>query len=93
LLYAGGGLFILLIRLPRVLRDIRRSTRRHDLLPLVLPPLVAGLVVSAVGEITGYAFGAGEATEQLVKLELYKARYVRERDRQTLEAWSLNVPE
>jgi hypothetical protein len=59
--------------------------------PLVLPPLVFGLVVSAAGEMVGYLFGAGQATEELAKMELFKAQYLTRRDREKLEALSLKV--
>jgi hypothetical protein len=59
--------------------------------PLVLPPLVFGLVVSAVGEMVGYLFGGGQATEELAKMELFKVQYLTRGDREKLEALSLKV--
>ena len=91
LLYASGAPLIPLVRVPRVLRDMRQSSERHVLLSGVLPLLVIGLIVSAVGEMVGYLFGAGNATERLARMELYKIDYLTERDRQTLEARSLSV--
>jgi glycosyltransferase involved in cell wall biosynthesis len=86
LLYAGGAPLIPLVRLSRVLQDIRSSTRRRELLPRVVPPLIVGLTVSALGELIGYVFGAGEAVERLAKMELHKVRHVTESDRQRLQA-------
>jgi len=82
LLYSGGAPLIPLVRLPRILRDIRRSGRERQLLPKVLPPLIIGLVVSAVGEMIGYAFGAGKAMEWLSKTELYKVPHLVQPERE-----------
>jgi glycosyltransferase involved in cell wall biosynthesis len=81
-LYVGGAPLIPLVRLLRILRDIRRSGRQRQLLPWVLPALVAGLIVSAVGEMVGYALGVGKAVERASHLELYKAAYVTKQERQ-----------
>ncbi len=91
LLYAGGSPLIPLVRVPRVWRDLCRSTFPRARWPFILPPLLVGLVVSAVGEMVGYVFGAGDATEQLARMELFKMEYLTERDRRKLEAWSLDV--
>lgn len=91
LLYAGGSPLIPLVRVPRVLRDLGRSTFPRARWPFILPPLLIGLVVSAIGEMVGYVFGAGDATEQLAKMELFKTEYLTERDRHKLEVWSLDV--
>lgn len=70
LLYICGAPLIPAVRLWRVLRDVRRSGRQHELLPGVLPTLIAGLVVSGTGEFLGYLLGrAGRAVEQLYHLE------------------------
>jgi hypothetical protein len=91
LLYAGGSPLIPLVRIPRVLQDLRRSTFPRARWPFILSPLVIGLVVSAVGEMVGYVCGAGNATEQLARMELFKMEYLTERDRHKLESWSLDV--
>jgi hypothetical protein len=85
-LYSLGSPLIPLVRLPRVLRQIRGSTRRRDLLPGVVAPLAVGLVASALGEMVGYALGAGDATARLAEMELHKVDHVTERDRQGLDA-------
>ena len=85
-LYALGSPLIPLVRLPRVLRQIRGSTRRRDLLPGVVAPLAVGLVASALGEMVGYGLGPGDATARLAEMELHKVDHVTERDRQGLDA-------
>jgi hypothetical protein len=91
--YALGSPLIPLVRLPRALRDIRRSARRHDLMPRIVPLLVAGLALSAAGEAAGYAFGGGRATIRLAEMELHKAAHVNARDRLALAAWTPEAAE
>jgi glycosyltransferase involved in cell wall biosynthesis len=81
LLYISGGPLIPLVRLRRTVRDIRRSGRHRDLLPGILPSLILGLTMHGLGEIMGYAFGAGEAVQRRVSFELNRCRHVAERDR------------
>jgi glycosyltransferase involved in cell wall biosynthesis len=81
LLYTGGAPLIPLVRLPRILEDIRRSARWRDVLPKVLPALLVSLSVSAVGEMIGYAFGSGDSMEKLARLELNKIPHLAKRDR------------
>jgi myo-inositol 2-dehydrogenase/D-chiro-inositol 1-dehydrogenase len=91
LIYSAGSLLIPLVRFPRVCSDLRRSTCPRMQWPLILPPLFLGLVASAVGEMAGYAFGAGNAMLQAAKMELFKFQFLTKRDRRKLEAWSLQV--
>ncbi len=78
--YTGAAPLIPLVRLPRILRYIRRSGRSRELMPRLLPALLLSLVVSAVGEMVGYAFGAGNALQKATEVELHKARYLAARD-------------
>lgn len=80
LLYTGGAPLIPVVRLPRILRDIRRSGRQVELLPMVLPSLIMGLLVSAAGEMVGYAFGEGKSMAWLSRLELHKVLHLTERE-------------
>jgi hypothetical protein len=80
--YAAGSPLIPAVRMPRVLRDVRRSGRRAELLPAILPTLLLGLVLSALGELAGYLAGPGASAERLSRIELYKQRYVRPEERQ-----------
>ena len=85
LLYGGGAALIPLVRLSRVLRDISRSTHRQLLLPRIVPSLLLGLLVSAVGEAVGYLMGCGTATERLAEMELHKLKYITKQDRLAIE--------
>lgn len=73
LLYAGGAPLIPLVRLRRLARDARRA-RRVRILIGVLPLVIAGLAVSAAGEMVGYAVGAGDAIRKLCFLEFRPER-------------------
>lgn len=81
LLYAGGAPFIPLVRFWRILRRARQAGPRS--LPLkVLPALILGLVVSALGELLGYASGAGDAKLKLSTFEFHRVRHLANQPRQ-----------
>jgi hypothetical protein len=79
LLYAAGSPLIPLVRLGRILRDMRRS-RSIGFILGALPALSVSLVVSAVGEGLGYAFGVGRAMLRVNEMEVHKEQYVRRAD-------------
>jgi hypothetical protein len=80
LAYATAWPLIPLVRLRRVFRDVRRAPS-HGVLPRVLPPVLLGLTVSALGEATGYLLGPGEAPEKVSAYEFHRDRHVTRRDR------------
>jgi hypothetical protein len=82
LFYTGGAPLIPVVRFRRILQQLRRSDRRRDLPPGVLPTLVLGLFVSAVGEMMGYALGAGDAKQKLSNFEFHRYQHLAKRDRQ-----------
>jgi GT2 family glycosyltransferase len=84
LLYTGGAPLIPVVRFRRALQQLRRSGQRRNLPPGVLPTLILGLVVSAVGEMMGYALGAGDAKQKLSNFEFHRYRHVREQDEQVV---------
>jgi hypothetical protein len=83
--YAGAWPLIPLVRLRRVFRDLGRA-REHGVFPRVLPPVVLGLVVSALGEATGYLLGPGDAPERVSAFEFHRDRHVTRRDRAAMAA-------
>jgi hypothetical protein len=83
LLYAVGTPAVVPLRLRRTLRQIKRCGRSRDLLPGVLPSLILGLIITATGQMVGYAFGAGSAHKRLCHIELHKVLHVAERERLT----------
>jgi len=68
--YSAGAFLIPLVRLRRILPEIRRSC--PDLLPRVLAPLLFALLIDATGQWLGYTFGAGRAAEKLTRLEFHR---------------------
>jgi hypothetical protein len=78
--YALGSPLIPLVRGRRVLRDIRRTGRSEELLPRILPALAVGLALSALGELAGYAAGAGRAPQAIGEMELRRMPHVRPGD-------------
>ncbi|MBI3300778.1 MAG: glycosyltransferase [Deltaproteobacteria bacterium] len=84
LLYTAGAPLIPLVRLPRILGDIRRIGRGRTLLPWILPALIVSLVVNAAGEIVGAACSGGNAMLRLSEMELNKIPHLAKRHRQAV---------
>ena len=63
LAYAGGFFLIPFVRAPRIFSDVSR-TGRNELIPRIIPALMIGLVMGALGEMAGYLFRNGDK-EQL----------------------------
>jgi hypothetical protein len=78
--YVAGSPLIPLVRARRVVRDIRRTGRSAELLPRILPALTVGLVLSALGELAGYALGPGTAQRRIGEMELHRRAHVRRGD-------------
>lgn len=77
LLYALGSPLIPIIRMRRTLPNIYRTGKNRELMPKILPILIASLVVSAAGEMFGYLLGPGSAMYILSRIELDKTPYLR----------------
>jgi hypothetical protein len=88
LVYVGGGPLIPLVRVRRALPEVYRTGARHADVARVLPAMLAGLIPHALGEVTGYAFGAGRAEERYSSYEVNRNLHVTERDRRELAARS-----
>lgn len=82
LLYCAGAPVIPFVRLRRIMLELRKPGRRRDLLPRILPLLVAALAIDAAGEMVGYAFGEGDAMRKLSEMEFHRHRYLAKLDRQ-----------
>lgn len=80
LLYAAAGPLIPLVRLSRILSQLRGSGRPSLPFPAALPALLYGLGISALGEIAGYALGAGVAVQRLRDLEFHRVRHLKKSD-------------
>ena len=68
------------MRLERVVRHIFRSGRERELLPRILPALIIGQLADALGQLTGYALGPGDAPQRMVTFELNRGRHAVEQD-------------
>jgi hypothetical protein len=75
--YAVGSPLIPFVRLPRILGDARRVGERCRLDAPGHAVLVATLAVSALGELVGYATGAGKAMSRLMHIELHREGHLR----------------
>jgi len=80
--YIGGTPLIPIVRLWRILRQLRQSKNQHHLLPWILPALIFGLAANAAGEMTGHLLGAGNVKERMRDLEFHRSRHLIKRDRQ-----------
>ena len=69
------------VRLQRVVGHILRAGRGKELLPGILPILIIGLVADALGQLAGYALGAGNAAQRRVSFELNRCQHVTEQDK------------
>lgn len=79
LLYTGGAPLIPLVRLWRIRSAIRRPGRPAHLWPRIVPALAVGLTLDTVGQVLGYALGAGRASQKLCAFEFHRHRHVARR--------------
>lgn len=82
LLYILGLPLIPILQLRLVLGWIRRCDREYQLLPRILPTLSVGVIAHAIGEVFGYAFGPGNARQQILAFEADIERHMTEPDQQ-----------
>ncbi|HWP92350.1 MAG TPA: glycosyltransferase [Thermodesulfobacteriota bacterium] len=85
LLYAACSPLIPAVRFSRIVRKLKGSESPHNIPRGTFPALAIGLLVSALGEMLGYALGAGEAKQKLADLEFHRIRHISERDRLFIE--------
>ncbi len=77
LVYIGGMPLIPVIRLRRVLSEVRRSGLGNNLLPSILPPVMMGIISHSLGELVAYAFGVGDAPRRRLTFELNRHRHIK----------------
>jgi hypothetical protein len=77
LLYVVASPLIPVVVLSRIWPGVRHA-RRETRLPFgTLPAIIIGAMVSAMGELVGYAWGIGTGVEeQMTEYEVHKVRYV-----------------
>lgn len=82
LLYIAAGPLIVAVKLSRLMREVRRIGKGHELLPRVVPALVLGLSLHHAGESLGYLTGSpGNAAGRLLGIELDRASHLGRADR------------
>jgi hypothetical protein len=86
LLYIAGAPLIPVVRLARILQQLRRPGRRVPRSAVILPLTFFLLACNSAGEAVGYALGAGAAPERLVDLDFRRERFMCAADRQELAA-------
>jgi hypothetical protein len=59
------------VRLWRVQKHVRNSQTRGFLIRL-LPTVLAGLLIEGLGQMMGYAVGAGDSSEKVAKYEFHR---------------------
>ncbi len=84
LIYVCGGPLIPVVRLKRLLPEIRPLTQQHSLMPKILPALILNLLFHALGEVTGYVLGKGDAEDQYLEFEARRFEAISEKDREAL---------
>jgi hypothetical protein len=79
LAFAAGSPLIPLVRLARTLGNARRLGRGPWFLSRLVPTLCVGLTFDAIGQMIGYAAGAGAAHEKMAEFEWHRMQHTRRR--------------
>ncbi len=82
LVYTASSPLIPLVRIRHTLPNVRRAKQHYKLPPFIWLPIIAGLIAGSLGEMLGYASGAGKAMQQMKEYEYHRDRHLAERDRQ-----------
>ncbi len=77
--YSLASPLIPFVRLWRIVRNLKRARQNKYPVMLVLPALISGLMVDAIGQSLGYSFGAGNATQKMVDFEFHRDLYQKKR--------------
>jgi hypothetical protein len=75
LAFAAASPRIPFVRLRRTIGHARRLRRGPAFLAKVIPTIVVGLSVDAVGQMLGYAVGAGDAHEKMAEYEWHRMKH------------------
>jgi hypothetical protein len=86
LAFVAASPIIPLVRLGRTLSHARRLGRGAPFLARVVPTLTVGLVLDGIGQMAGYALGAGAAHEKLAAYEWHRMKHTRPRSRGDVSA-------
>jgi hypothetical protein len=75
LVFAVASPLIPFVRLARTLGDVRRLGRGPTFVARVVPAVCVGLFFDALGQMAGYAFGAGATHERLAEFEWHRWKH------------------
>jgi hypothetical protein len=75
LAFVAASPMIPLVRLKRMLGHARRLGRGAPFLARVIPTLTIGLVLDGIGQLAGYALGAGDAHSKLAAYEWHRMKH------------------
>lgn len=81
LAYTAGAPLIPLVRTWRILPEVRRARRTQRIAAVLSPAIIMGLATASVGEMLGYALGAGAAARRMLDFEFHRERHVTQHDR------------
>jgi len=76
LLFTAASPLIPWVRLWRIQKHVRRG-QPHSLLIRLLPTVFVGLLVEGLGQMVGYAAGAGDSIEKVVKYEFHRVKHIK----------------
>ena len=86
ILYVGGGLLIPFVRLRRFREEFFDQGKRAHLWPRIVPGLLFGLFLDALGQMAGYALGPGRSADVLAVFEMDRMQHLNAHDRALLTA-------
>ena len=74
--FVAASPLIPFVRLARTIGHARRIGRGPSFLVKVIPTIAVGLTVDAIGQMAGYAIGAGDAHEKMAAYEWHRMNHV-----------------
>jgi hypothetical protein len=77
LAFVAASPLIPFVRLVRTIGHARRVARGPAFLAKVIPTIAVVLTVDAIGQMPGYAAGAGDAHEKMAAYEWHRMKHVR----------------
>jgi len=92
-LYVLGGPLIPFVRFRRLWREFFGQGRRSQLIPHVVPALLLGLILDALGQMAGYARGVGRSIDVLATFEMDRWQHLTARDHRALAREASTQPE
>jgi len=81
LVYVAGAPLIPIVRLTRIVGQLRLPGRPAHLLPKLIPLCLFLLVVETAGAVVGYIWGAGSSCRRIAKIDFHRENFMNMRDR------------